>query len=310
VKKMVRKLKNVIKLLSRRAFEIGQKININILPCHWYSEVPNIWELRHADYWKKPYSMFGINGAEIENQVGFLKECCSEELIYRQRKGNIHKYACIANGEDGYGSIEADFLYCFIYTKRPTKIVQVGCGVSTAVMMLAAQEAGYLPEIFCIDPYPTSFLTKALSLGKIKLIQDKAQLVSLELLTNLGNNGLLFVDSSHTVKVGSELNRLILEVLPRLEKGSWVHFHDILFPYGYSRNILTTELFFSNESVLLHSFLINNFRYALRMAMSMLHYSSTVEIKKYLPNYCPAKNEYGLNLSGGHFPSSAYLEVV
>jgi len=57
----------------------------------------------------------------------------------------------------GFGPTEADFLYCFIATKRPRKIVQVGCGVSTAVILLAAQEAGYKPEVVCIEPYPSRF---------------------------------------------------------------------------------------------------------------------------------------------------------
>lgn len=307
---MNRKFKNSIKLLMRRIFEIAQKIKINILPRNFYSEIPYVQELRRTHYWKKPYSMLGVNGIEIESQIEFLKKCCSDELIDRQRKGDVYNQACAANGQSGYGRIEADFLYCFIHTNRPQKIVQVGCGVSTAVMLSAAKDAGYLPEIICIDPYPTSFLLKAHNSGNIRLLQDKAELINLELLTQLGNNGLLFIDSTHAVKVGSEVNRLILEVLPRLKEGNCVHFHDIHFPYDYSRHILTTELFFSNESVLLHSFLINNSKYLLRIALSMLHYSVPSEIKKFLPNYCPAKNEYGLNLSDGHFPSSTYLEVI
>lgn len=307
---MTRKIKNIAKRLFRKMFEIAQRVNVNILPSHFYSVIPYLPDLRRTDYWKKPYSMFGVSGIGIENQLKFVKECCTDELIERQRIGNIYDEACKANGDAGYGPIESDFLYCFIYTKRPRKIVQVGCGVSTAVMLSAAADAGYSPEIVCLDPYPTTFLLNACNSGKIKLIQDKAELVSLALLAELGANGLLFIDSTHAVKVGSDVNRLILEVLPRLEKGSWVHFHNISFPYDYPRHILTTELFFGNESVLLHGFLINNSKYLLRLSMSMMHYSSPFEMKKFLPNYHPAKNEYGLNLSDGHYPSSAYLEVV
>lgn len=307
---MIKKFKNLVKLIYRKIFEMGQNINIIILPYHWYSEIPNIRQLKRSDYWKKPYSMFGVNGAGIKDQIEFVKECCSNKLIERQRKGDIYNHACKMNGEGGYGPIEADFLYCFVYTQQPKKIVQVGCGVSTAVILLAAEESGYLPEIICIDPYPTNFLFRVHNSDKIKLLQEKAQLSDIKILTELGSNGLLFIDSTHTVKPGSEVNRLILEVLPRLIKGSWVHFHDIHFPYDYWRHILTRDLFFSNESILLHSFLINNSKYLLRLAMSMLHYSASSEMKEFLPNYRPAKNEYGLNLSDGDFPSSAYLRVL
>jgi len=307
---MKRNLKDLGKLGLRKMFEMGQRIGINVLPCHFYSEIPNIRELKTEDHWKKPSSMIGIRGAEIETQFDFARECCNEELIDRQRKKDIYDYACRKNGDSGYGSIEADFLYCFIYNKKPKKIVQVGCGVSTAVILLAAEEAGYSPEIICIDPYPTQFLVRLQKEKIIKLIAQKAQLVSIETMTDLGNQGFLFVDSTHTVKPGSEVNKLILEILPRLKKGGWVHFHDIYFPFDYSRHILTTELFFQNETALLHGFLINNCKYSLKVALSMLHYANPEELKKLLPNYSPAGNQFGLNTSRGHFPSSAYLEVV
>ncbi len=307
---MNRRLKEHLKLLFRKIFEAGQNINMNILPCHWYSEVPYIKDLRSNDYWKSPYSMFGIHGIDIADQLAFLGKCCKDELIDRQKKQDIYAKACRFNGETGFGPIEGDFLYCFIRTVMPLKIVQVGCGVSTAVMLLAAEEAGYSPEIICIDPYPTRFLIQMHNSGKIKLVQEKAQLVPIELLLDMGTNGFLFIDSTHTVKPGSEVNRLILEVLPRLAKGIWVHFHDIYFPYDYSRNILTKDLFFTNESVLLHSFLINNRQFSLMLSLSMLHYSVPEKVKEFLPNYDPEKNECGLALSKGHFPSSLYLKSM
>jgi len=254
--------------------------------------------------------MVGVNGAETASQLNFVKECCSPELIERQKRGSIYSRACAKNGEPGYGPIEADFLFSFISSTRPQRIVQVGCGVSTAVMLQAAEEAGYAPEMVCVDPYPTCFLEEADHSKRIKLIREKAQRVGMETLTDLGDNGLLFMDSTHTVKPGSEVNRIVLEVLPRLKKGSWAHFHDIRFPYDYSRHILGADLFFNNESVLLHAFLVHNQRYSLRAALSMLHYAAPSELQKFLPNYRPSRDEFGLEVSEGHFPSSAYLQVI
>ena len=103
-------------------------------------------------------------------------------------------------------------------------------------MLLAAKESDYKPEIICIDPYPNRFLKRSDRANEIRLIPKKVQLVDLEMLTELGDNGFLFIDSTHTVKPGSDVNYLILEVLPRLRVGSWVHFHDIYFPFDYSRD--------------------------------------------------------------------------
>jgi len=308
--KISRKIKKFCKFILRKIFEFGQRLGINIVPCHFYSEIPNFRELRENDYWKKPYSMVGIQGLKTIHQLNFVRKCCSNESIEGLKKDDIYKSSCKKNGESGYGPIEADFLYCFIRTKQPKRIVQIGCGVSTAVIILAAEEAGYSPEIICIDPYPTKFLIKSNKEGKIKLIQKKVQLVDMETLTNFGYNGFLFVDSTHTVKTGSDVNKIILEVLPRLKKGGWVHFHDIHFPYDYSGHILTTELFFSNETILLQSFLINNNKYLLRVALSILHYADPKGLKKIFSNYYPSENQYGLKTSEGDFPSSAYLEVV
>ncbi len=307
-----RKLKNFSKQTLRNLFEVGQGFGINILPRHFYSEIPDIKELRQEEYWKQPRTLVGVKGKEIETQLAFVQECCSEALQERQKKGDIYSYACSQNGELGYGSVEADFLFCFIYSKRPKRVVQVGCGVSTAVMMLASQEANYEIELICIDPYPSEFLKKSAQLGKITLLSEKAQKVPLNILTDLGNNGMLFIDSTHTVKPGSEVNRLILEVLPQLKPGSYVHFHDIYFPYDYKRELLTKDLFFPNESVLLHAFLINNHSYLLKTSLSMLHYAKPEELQKLLPNYKPNPNQFGLEVEDtqAHFPSSTYLQVI
>ncbi len=307
-----RKTKDFGKKYLRNIFELGQQLGFDILPRHFYSEIPNIRELKKENVWKEPHSMTGVNGKELKMQLEFVKECCGEGLQEILQEEDIYLRACSDNGEPGFGFVESSFLFCFIYTKRPRKIVQIGCGVSTSVILMAIQAAKYDGEIICIEPYPTDFLKKIHQSGKIKLITEKCQNVPLEILTNLGEEGLLFIDSTHTVKPGSEVNMLILEVLPRLKPTTYVHFHDIYFPYDYQRGILNRTLFFWNESVLLHAFLINNQKCLLKVALSMLHYACPEEIKKFLPHYNPSPSEFGMELEGfkGHFPSSAYLQII
>lgn len=129
----------------------------------------------------------------------------------------------------------------------------------------------------------------------------------------LGEGDLLFIDSTHTVKPGSEVNLIILEVLSRLAKGVYVHFHDIYFPYDYKRALMSDGLFFSNESVLLHAFLIGNAHYVIRTSLSMLHYAVPSEFEKLLSGYKPQENDFGLrsgNIEGRHFPSSLYIQKI
>jgi hypothetical protein len=305
-----RRLKVFGKQGFRTIFELSQHLGVDVLPRHYYSEIPDVNDLRGDDDWKQPRSMFGINGVDISDQLRFIGNCCPPRVVQRLGAGDIHPRACAENGEPGFGPVEADFLYAFIVTRRPRRIVQVGCGVSTAVILLAADEADYCPEILCIEPYPTPFIRAADRAERIELVQRKAQKVPLDVMTELGENDFLFVDSSHTVKPGSEVNRLILEVLPRLKLGAWVHFHDIYFPYDYQRGLLSDELFFCNESVLLQAYLTNNARYTIRVSLSMLHYAATDALRAYLPNYRPAENEHGLKRSDDDFPASTYLQVI
>lgn len=243
-----RSLREQLKSVLHGLFVFGQRLGWDILPRHFYSSIPEIRQLQRSESWKRPSSMTGIAGADIESQMSFLSGCCLPPLQERVRRGDIYEYACQENGEPGYGSVEAEFLFCFIVTRRPKRIVQVGCGVSTAVILLAAKEAGYTPQVVCVDPFPNGYLTRTAERKLIELIPKPAQEVDIKILTGLAAGDLLFVDSTHAVRPGSEVNRIILEVLPRLPSGSFVHFHDIYFPYDYQSSVLSTTFFWGEST--------------------------------------------------------------
>jgi hypothetical protein len=304
-----RRVKELGKRTIRRCFEAGQRWGFDLLPRHFYSQIPDIRALRADPSWKSARSMIGVQGTELSTQFDFVEACCAMAVVERLGEESLHARACALNEEAGFGVPDAEMLYGFVRTIQPKRIVQVGCGVSTAVMLIAAADAAYRPEIVCVEPYPTAFLKRSARDGLIELVETGAQHVPLEVLTDLGEEGFLFVDSTHTVKPGSEVNRLILEVLPRLKGGDWVHFHDIYFPFDYQRGLIEDELFFSNESVLLHAVLVNNPALTIRAALSMLHYGDPARLQRSLPGYRPARDDQGLRAGEGHFPASAYLQV-
>ena len=168
------------------------------------------------------------------------------------------------NGEEGFGLVEADFLYAYVATRRPRQIFQIGCDVSTAVCLLAAEAAGYTPEVICVEPYPTPFLLEEAGARSITLLRTKVEFLQLNVIEDLGSDLLFFVDSSHALGPAGEVTRIILEMLPRLKAGACAHFHDITFPYDYNRHTLTSALFFQHERALLHAFLVCNCRLACR----------------------------------------------
>ena len=306
----MRSLKNLSKLFLRQLFEVGQRFGFDVLPRHFYSETPVIHQLKKDDAWREPFSMVGVQGADIDAQMGFVKQCINSDLVAHQKKTRIHYEACQENGEEGFGPIESDFLFCFIASQKPARIIQIGSGVSTAICRAAARHVGYSPKITCIDPYPTGFLKKLESEKAITLIEEKVELLDLSFLNSLEEGDFFFVDSTHTLGPAGEVSRIVLEMLPRLSKGCLVHFHDITFPYDYSPGILSDSLFFVHESVLLHAFLAGNSNFKILASLSMLHNALGGKLSQWLPNYQPAGMEYGMIIRAGHFPSSAYLLVT
>jgi len=285
----------------------GQRFKFNLLPNHFYSDTPDLRHLRSTTYWRQRYDTSLVNGGDVDQQLARLKQVVADQAG-RFTDDSVWQQAGKENGEIGYGPIEAVTLYCDILHHRPARIVQVGCGVSTALILRAAQEAGYTPQITCVEPYPTDYLRRLSAEGKIRLIPEIAQTVDRSVFTQLMANDLLFIDSTHTVKVGSEVVRIITDVLPRLTAGVRVHFHDITWPYDYGSGILDNAIFFWRESTLLWTFLINNSKYRIDYSMWMLHVDRVDEVKKLFPCYNPRVMSDGLERSpDGHVPSSVFL---
>jgi predicted O-methyltransferase YrrM len=301
-----RLLKTRSKNFLRSAFEIGQRFHIDVLPRHFYSEIPDIRTLRATTSWRKPRSFQSVLG-DIDSQVAWI-DACTKNYRDALKPFAIHKSAVKMNTSDeGYGEVEADFLYCFIRSYRPKQIVQIGCGVSTAVCLLAAQDEGYSPHIVCIEPYPTTFLQRESKSGRIDLVPQKVQDVGSECVQRLGAGDLFFVDSSHSLAPAGELNLIVLEMLPRLAPGVYAHFHDIYFPYDYSPDVLTAALFFSHETALLYAFLLMNRDFEIAGSLSMLHHQRSSDLRRILPDIHPAVFEDGLTVQSGQFPSAIFL---
>lgn len=315
-------MKKIIRLTLQLLLNIGlikflQKLGINLLHYSFYSNIPN-WQMLHKQtFWQEPRSMSGINGVNINEQINFAEKCVNslaDKTILHDL--NIINHAINEQKEWGYGPIEADFLFSFICCYQPNKIIQIGSGVSTSIILRALETVNKLDtKIICIEPYPSNYLKKLAKNNTIELITEIAQNVPQEIFLDLNKNDLLFIDSTHTVKVGSEVNMIIHEILPRLNEEVFVHFHDIYFPFDYQRNIKST-MYFWNETSLLYAFLTNNNNYTIRFSQSMCHYADYLALKRLFPNYDPQENNKGLrrdhNVDGfkKHFPSATYLQVI
>src|SRR5882724_5292254 len=308
--------RSTVKRTALRIHEVGLRLGVQILPAHYYSPVPNILELRESlDVWAKPSSMPGIS-VDLNQQTDKLRSIClpfKNEYLGNQ----VYRDAVAKKSGPGYGYIEAQCLHAVLRQYKPRRVVEVGSGVSTYCLLAAlgknTKETGDSGRLTSVEPHPSHRL-KALS--QIELLQMKVQSAPLEVFTQHGKGDLLFIDSSHTVKPGGDVNFLVLEVLPRLRSGVIVHFHDIYFPYDYPRDTLRTYLH-GMETSLLRAFLTFNERVKILLCLSNLHYDRPEVLTEIFPEYVYQRDERGLQIEDykpfeaieEHFPSSLYLEI-
>ncbi len=127
-------------------------------------------------------------------------------------------------------------LFSMIRRFTPRRIVEVGSGFSSA-LMLDINELYYNSSIQLTfvepDPGRLTSLLRPEDRRIINLITKRVQNISLDLFDSLAPNDILLIDSPHVTKLGSAVNYLMFSVLPRLQPGVLVHFHDIFYPFEY-----------------------------------------------------------------------------
>lgn len=311
-----RTIKNLAKTALLQIHLMGLRLGIVILPLHYYVPIPNLLELRRQrERWAKRSPMVGVH-IDLDDQVATLRRMSAP---YQQEfaGNNAYRRATTEGFGPGYGYIEAQALHAFLRATKPSQIIEVGSGVSTYCMLEAVKlnegDTGRIGTITCIEPFPSQWLQTA----PIQLIKYPVQNIELELFDKLGDGDLLFIDSSHTVRTGGDVNFLILEVLPRLNPGVFVHFHDIFFPYDYQRTADRT-IFQWMETAMLHSFLINNEHVRITFCLSHLHYDRTKSLLDIFPEYRPQPGQHGLLADSDsefeqrddHFPASIYIQIL
>jgi hypothetical protein len=314
---MTHLVKEGLRPLVRGLHKLGVHFGVYILPVHFYSEIPNVIELeKDKPVWARKSELPGIP-ADLDQQERNLKDAC---LPHQQEyAGNPFYKEAVAQGLGlGYGYIEAQALYAMVRFLKPQRIIEVGSGVSTFCMLAAAHanqsETGRMASMTCIDPFP---FPKVRLSTEIELLAQKVQQVPVEKFASLGPSDLLFVDGTHTVKAASDVNFLVLEVLPRLRSGVVVHFHDIHLPYDYQPDVLTTFYHWA-ETSLLRAFLINNSRAKIRFSLSHFHHERSDTLKQIFPEYSPERFVGGLVENGQgplsqsqkHFPTSTYIDIL
>ena len=133
--------------------------------------------------------------------------------------------------QDWFPRLDAAAAYAMVRATRPKRIVEVGSGHSTRFLARAVRDGGLDTEVTAIDPAPRASLAGL----AISFLSKRVQDAGTEPFNRLESGDILFIDSSHQVRPGSDVEFLVDKVIPKLARGVRVHFHDIFLPDGYPR---------------------------------------------------------------------------
>ncbi len=263
-------------------------------PGHFYSPLPDARDIEKRSKALFDRSATAITGIDLNvaNQLALLAEFAaySADMPFTPEPGSGRRYY-LDNGFFSYG--DGLFLYAMLRHFRPRRVVEVGSGFSSAVMLDTNELfLGGAAKFDFIEPFPQRLhkLLSAADRARVRIEQRPVQDVSPTLFEALGKDDMLFIDSSHVVKIGSDVHYLLFDVLPRLADGVIVHFHDILWPFEYPENWLSKGRAW-NEAYMLRAFLHNNREYEVLLFNAYLAQHHAAAVAAALPQAMTAPSQ-------------------
>jgi hypothetical protein len=265
----------------REIFPLWEQHGFHVTPVHFYQPIPDIQSLSET-VWARPSELVGIDMNEsvqldlLRRQFSKFRHEC-EQLPTEPTEKPSQFY--LNNGL--FGGLDALVAYCMVRHFQPRLIVEIGSGFSSLILGEALTKNNE-SSLICIDPSPQGFLRQNFP-GLGSLIEKRAQDIDFDFFSQLNPGDILFIDSSHTVKIGGDVNYLFLEVLPRLEPGVIVHIHDIFLPFDYRRDWVMEQFRFWSEQYLLQAFLLFNSEFEVLMANSYLNHYHQEQLQAAFP---------------------------
>jgi len=255
-----RRIVAAFRMLRRGASRVG----LHIVPKSFYSAIPDVATLPPGTFERRS-PLAGVR-LDLDAQLAWAREHLAEPM----REFTPPEAPT-------YGPVDSIVLYGMLRALRPARVIELGSGASTHVTAAALRANGE-GELEVFDPYPGDGVD-----GIARLHRARAQDVPAATFEALRSGDVLFVDTTHTVKIGSDVNHIVLDVLPRLAPGVVVHFHDIFLPYEYPRRWLEDFGLYWAEQYLLQAFLACNADFEVLLAVTALARDRSEAFAELLP---------------------------
>jgi methyltransferase family protein len=260
------------------------RLGLQVVVKSFYSPIPDLQAIPDST-WERESDLAGIH-FDLEQQLGYLDDLAPYLHEFRppeQPNGDSDAYF-LENGS--YGRVDADVLYATVRASKPKRIVELGSGYTTLVAAQACLEnerEGATVEYRAFDPYPG--VARPDLPGLTELVSTPAEELPTELFAELGEDDMLIVDTTHTVKTGGDVNHVVLDVLPRLRGGVRVHFHDIFLPWEYPRKWVEDYGLYWAEQYLLQAFLSLNEEFEILYALYALARRRPDDLRELVPSW-------------------------
>jgi hypothetical protein len=247
--------------LSSDEFKLNRKNKLYVPPGHFYSPIVNIDEAKN--FVKKNNNIETLPGINVDKIKMFkfwnnLKHLI-KSVAFSENKSLENRYFFL---NPAFSYSDGIMLSAIVRYYIPKQIIEIGSGYSS-VCILDTIDKYFKHEVKVnfLEPYP-ELLKNLLGGGSInaniKIYNQPVQNVDINLFLELEENDLLFIDSTHVLKTGSDVCHELFNILPVLKKGVIVHFHDIFWPFEYPDDWILKENRSWNEIYALRAFLMNN----------------------------------------------------
>lgn len=255
-------LRAIAPLVRREGPVLAKRRGLHVLSDHYYSPIPSPADVAEPGFFDAARPTPGLDidaAAALERMGPALAEPLERFRAWLAAEAGRAGGFSLLNGS--YMALDAHLLYAMTWLRKPAKVVEIGAGASSAVIAAAraalTESGASAPAHVCVEPYPNADLRRRAELGEIELMVQRVQDAPLSLFTELGENDILFIDSSHVAREASDVLYEYLQILPSLQPGVIVHIHDIYLPKPYPKMFFDRG-FYWNEQYLLQAYLIGN----------------------------------------------------
>lgn len=257
----------------------------------YYSPVPDL-TLLPDDIWERRNRLGGVQ-MDVDAGMALIEDGLAEYIAeFDFPEEGPRPPGEFFLGNTNYGAVDAELLYAMVRARKPRLVVELGSGMTTLLIGTAARRNagdGVATEHVAYDPYPRAQILGDAPPPPTRFESKGATDVTLEDFARLRDGDILFVDTTHTVKLGSDVNYVVLDVLPTLAPGVIVHFHDIFLPWEYPREWFESMQYFWAEQYLIQAFLAFNDKFEVLIPANAVAVEHPDRLAKVIPSFVPGR---------------------